>query len=256
MQGAAEAAQAAGPCRYPSCTVVTLSQPLRPHPRTLPARNLNIDLKVVCLDCAVFPGFPAIQLHDDDRAMIQSAKAVGTDGSMGAFSFPSFEKIAKLDSAHAIVTDKRGRIDEAPSVNEAYLEGRLRSALRFTASRGYRMDYPRDVNCPGIAHPLIVHAGLIRKILDNRRDPNHFRYAGYIYDVIEHPIETWLYSEPGRQTFRVFGLLRTGDRVDSMMVIAEATSHICDTAYVIRATQEQTYRSGRLVQASWILRPS
>lgn len=236
-------------CVTAECVVIRMPHPVRHHPRTAPAKQ--IDFQWVCITCMGFPGHRAIRMHDDDLTRFQVPSLVGQEGGMRAFGLPTFSDISAYAGVTPIVTDPAKRIDSALRPDQ--LQARLTNLLNFGRRREpYRRFYPHAVPCPSIGHPAIVHIGLVDKITMAKPDEHHYRFAGYIFDAISQAIEGWLCGEgTGHPTYHLFAMLRTADNIHTMMVVVDAESHIVDTAYIIDNTQEDKYRVGRLVFLTW-----
>jgi len=146
-------------------------------------------------------------------------------------------------------TEARFRIDGTiERMERPYLVGRLRHVLKFG-----REGWPKAIICPGITHPIIFHPGLLYKFTE-RKDPDHVRFAYYGPAVIKQPVEVWKLRDEGRWKYHILGTLSVGNTLHHMIVVVEADSHICDTAYVVaRPERIETYRYGDLVLASWKL---
>jgi hypothetical protein len=235
-------------CINPGCKVVRLRHPVRTHPKTVPA--IEIDLRWVCISCPGFPGHRGVRIHEDDLARLDVASRLGQTGTMEKFRLLPFPSIATLVGVAPIGTTPEKRIDSA--LRPAQLRPRLYNLLNFGSRRGWRRNYPHAVRCTAICHPVIIHTGLVDKICDVKPDESHYRFIGYLFQAIPNAVEGWLFDDgSGHPTYHLFALLQTNGTTHTMMIVVDAESHIVDTAYIIKENQENRYRRGQLLFATW-----
>lgn len=186
------------------------------------------------MDCFSFPGITGIYIHPTDVARLHAAQKINGHGGASYLRFPTLAELFKDDALPVIVTRPFQRIDNDPSkVDNRYLEGLLRNRLRFSREkRSWRYNYPHAYLCPQLDHPVIVHSGLVDKILEKRCDSDHVRFAGYVGDAIQNPSEVYTDTDEGRPVFRLIAALSVGGRPAFMHLVVDRESHILDTAYV------------------------
>ena len=240
-------ANAGCPHRIISVTAMTVG--LRFDPACRPRAGLRVEN--VCSLCGHLPGLAGLHLHPLDRAALLAARTISEDTDGYAVGFPRLSELASdpLGAKFIIQTEAKHRIDDSiQGLGEGYLAGLLRGKMRFRDG-----SWPRAVACPGVDHPIILHAGLIDKFV-KRGDADHVRFAHYAESVISGPIEVWE-AHDGRKTLNALGILRLGDTMKYMNVVAEEDNHICDTAYIIdRPERVEGYRRGRPLYLGWALK--
>jgi phage-Barnase-EndoU-ColicinE5/D-RelE like nuclease2 len=242
---------------------ITVAIDVRYNERTVPANH--IDRKKVCLDCLGFIDTRAILIHDFDQRRLAANRDLNQPGFKKT---PTLKELLDNNSLPVIPTVPDRRIDADPQkLDDRYLEGLMRARLRFTAARKWRRNYPRIYTCPYIDHPIIVHAGLFDKILEEARDPGHVRFLGYIPDVLANPSEVYIDEEEDedgdmRPIYRIISTLSVTDEKTNQVyhyfvhAVVHRVTHVLSTSYnVMPPPRIEGYRRDTPIYLAWALTP-